>query len=104
MVNGACLTMAINGWNFLVQIYYIPSFYQLVYGYSAVRSATLLLPITLMQSKLCGSAMMEFVLTIRSRYEHSFRTDCTLDWPLPGMYPFRMGMLGDWSGSVFHPR
>lgn len=50
IVNGACLTMAVNGWNFLVQVYYIPSLYQIVYGYSAVRSATLLLPITLFQS------------------------------------------------------
>ena len=43
--------MFTNGWNFLVQIYYIPSFYQLVYGYSAVKSGALLLPITLTQSK-----------------------------------------------------
>ena len=51
IVNGACLTMAINGWNFLVQTYYIPSFYQIAYDYSAVKSASLLLPITLVQSK-----------------------------------------------------
>ena len=51
LVNGACLTMFINGWNFLVQIYYIPTFYQLVYGYSAKKSAVLLLPITLTQSE-----------------------------------------------------
>lgn len=50
LVNGACLTMAINGWNFLVQVYYIPTFYQLVYGYSPVKSGALLLPITLIQS------------------------------------------------------
>jgi hypothetical protein len=50
VVNGACLTMFINGWNFLVQIYYVPLFYQLVYGYSATRASALLLPITLMQS------------------------------------------------------
>lgn len=52
LVNGATLTMFVSGWNFLVQIYYIPSFYQLVYGYSAVKSAALLLPVTLTQSKL----------------------------------------------------
>lgn len=52
LVNGAMLTMFINGWNFLVQVYYIPSFYQLVYDYSAVKAGSLLLPITLMQSKL----------------------------------------------------
>ena len=51
LVNGACLTMFINGWNFLVQIYYIPTFYQLVYGYSTMKSGVLLLPITLTQSK-----------------------------------------------------
>lgn len=51
VVNGAALTMFVNGWNFLVQVYYIPSFYQLVYGYSAVKSGALLLPITLTQSK-----------------------------------------------------
>lgn len=51
LVNGACLTMFINGWNFLVQIYYIPTFYQLVYGYSAMKSGVLLLPITLTQSE-----------------------------------------------------
>ncbi|KAL4814901.1 major facilitator superfamily domain-containing protein [Aspergillus spinulosporus] len=50
IVNGACLTMFINGWNFLVQVYYIPSFYQLVFGYSAVRAGAMLLPITLTQT------------------------------------------------------
>lgn len=42
--------MFINGWNFVVQVYYIPTFYQLVYGYSATKSGALLLPITLVQS------------------------------------------------------
>lgn len=50
LVNGAALTMFVNGWNFLVQVYYIPSFYQLVYGYSAVKAGALLLPITLTQT------------------------------------------------------
>lgn len=50
IVNGACLTMFINGWNFLVQVYYIPTFYQLVFNYSTVKSGAMLLPITLMQS------------------------------------------------------
>jgi hypothetical protein len=48
--------MFVNGWNSLVQIYYIPSFYQLVYGYSAVKSGALLLPITPTQSKLITPA------------------------------------------------
>lgn len=42
--------MAINGWNFVVQVYYIPSFFQLVYGYSATQSGAMLLPITLVQT------------------------------------------------------
>ncbi|QKX61383.1 uncharacterized protein TRUGW13939_08531 [Talaromyces rugulosus] len=50
IVNGACLTMFVNGWNFLVQVYYIPTFYQLVFGYSTVMSGAMLLPITLMQT------------------------------------------------------
>ncbi|KAM5459026.1 hypothetical protein McanMca71_001781 [Microsporum canis] len=50
IVNGACLTMLINGWNFVVQVYYIPTFYQLVYGYSATKSGALLLPIVLVQT------------------------------------------------------
>ncbi|KAJ3579011.1 hypothetical protein NPX13_g1554 [Xylaria arbuscula] len=50
IVNGACLTMAINGWNFVVQVYYIPTFYQLVYGFSATKAGALLLPITLIQT------------------------------------------------------
>jgi hypothetical protein len=43
--------MFVNGWGFLVQVYYIPAFGQLVCGYSAVKSSALLLPITLTQSK-----------------------------------------------------
>lgn len=50
IVNGACITMAINGWNFVMQVYYIPSFYQLVYGYSATKAGAMLLPITLVQT------------------------------------------------------
>ncbi|KAH6644101.1 major facilitator superfamily domain-containing protein [Boeremia exigua] len=50
LVNGAMVTMFVNGWNFLVQVFYIPTFYQLVYGYSAVKAGALLLPITLTQT------------------------------------------------------
>ncbi len=61
IVNGACLTMFINGWNFLVQVYYIPTFYQLVFNYSTVKSGAMLLPITLMQST---SALAPLVMAI----------------------------------------
>ncbi|BCR87150.1 putative MFS drug transporter [Aspergillus chevalieri] len=50
IVNGACLTMFVNGWNFLVQVYYIPTFYQLVFNYSTVKAGAMLLPITLFQT------------------------------------------------------
>ncbi|KAE8355073.1 major facilitator superfamily domain-containing protein [Aspergillus coremiiformis] len=50
IVNGASLTMFINGWNFLVQVYYIPVFYQLAFGYSPVKAGAMLLPVTLMQT------------------------------------------------------
>ncbi|KAF2257920.1 putative MFS drug transporter [Lojkania enalia] len=50
VVNGAALTQFINGWNFVTQVYYIPTFYQLVNGYSPVKSGALLLPVTLTQT------------------------------------------------------
>lgn len=33
-----------------MQIYYVPTFYQLVYGYSPTKSGALLLPITIIQT------------------------------------------------------
>lgn len=69
IVNGACLTMTINGWNFLVQMYYIPSFYQLVYNYSAIRSAALLLPITLFQT--AASTISGLIVHWTGRYRES---------------------------------
>jgi hypothetical protein len=69
IANGACLTMAINGWNFLVQLYYIPTFYQVVYGYSAVKSASLLLPITVVQT--AASTLAGLVVHWTGRYRES---------------------------------
>ncbi|CAE6472309.1 unnamed protein product [Rhizoctonia solani] len=37
MVIGATLTYFINGYGMYVQIFYLPTFYQLAYGYSAIR-------------------------------------------------------------------
>lgn len=104
VVNGACLTMAINGWNFLVQVYYIPSFYQLVYGYSAVKSAALLLPITLMQSEFCPSASSRLILIPASGDKHPVWFGRTLDRSLPGVYPLRLGLLGSRSWPLLHAR
>lgn len=64
MVNGACLTMAINGWLFLTQIYYIPTFFQLAYGYSAIKAGALLLPLTLVQSKLVAGFLLRTPLLL----------------------------------------
>ncbi|KAH8731930.1 major facilitator superfamily domain-containing protein [Phaeosphaeriaceae sp. PMI808] len=50
VVNGATITMFINGWGFLVQVYYLPAYFQLVCGYPAVKAGALLLPITLTQT------------------------------------------------------
>jgi cyanate permease len=58
--------MAINGWNFVVQIYYIPLFYQLVYGYSATKSGIMLLPITLVQT--LSSTLSGLVVHATGRY------------------------------------
>ena len=51
VANGSSLTSFVNGWGTLVQIYYVPAFYQLVYGYPAVKAASLLVPITVTQSE-----------------------------------------------------
>ncbi|KUJ13623.1 MFS general substrate transporter [Mollisia scopiformis] len=69
VVNGASLTMFINGWNFVTQVYYIPTFYQLVHGYSAVKSGALLLPITLTQTIF--STVSGLVVHWTGRYRES---------------------------------
>ena len=61
--------MFINGWNFLVQVYYIPTFYQLAYGYSAVQAGALLLPITLTQT--FSSTFSGLVVHWMGRYRES---------------------------------
>ncbi|CAE6478271.1 unnamed protein product [Rhizoctonia solani] len=50
MVVGAALSHTVNGYGLYVQIFYLPTFYQLAYGYSAIRSASLLLPVILFQT------------------------------------------------------
>jgi len=83
--------MFVNGWNFVVQVYYIPTFYQLAYGYSAVRSGALLLPLVLIQSthdlffaaKHRQILMLSFSVT--SLEQHLFRANRNLDRPLPRM-------------------
>ncbi|KAK8218389.1 putative MFS drug transporter [Phyllosticta capitalensis] len=69
VVDGACLTMFINGWNFVVQVYYIPTFYQLVYGDSATKSGALLLPITLVQT--FSSTLSGLIVSWTGRYREN---------------------------------
>jgi hypothetical protein len=82
IVNGALLTMFINGWGFLVQTFYIPSFGQLVCGYSAVKSGALLLPITLTQSKFHTLRFSRAIMS--DDYQALFST-------LSGLYIHRFG-------------
>lgn len=84
MVNGACITMFINGWNFVAQVYYIPTFYQLAYGYSTVRSASLLLPLTLVQT--LSSTFSGLIVTWRGRYRGSI----LVGW---GVWAIGLGMF-----------
>jgi hypothetical protein len=69
LVVGASLTMFINGWLFVTQVYYIPSFFQLAYGLSAVRSGALLLPITLTQT--LSSTFSGLIVHWTGRYRES---------------------------------
>jgi hypothetical protein len=52
VVAGGIATHTINGFLTVVQVFYLPTFYQTVYGYSAVKSGAMILPIILVQSKL----------------------------------------------------
>ncbi|KAF2141921.1 uncharacterized protein K452DRAFT_326518 [Aplosporella prunicola CBS 121167] len=69
VVNGASITMFINGWNFVTQVYYVPMFYQLVYGYSATKSGALLLPITLTQT--VASTLSGLMVSWTGRYREN---------------------------------
>lgn len=103
IVNGASLAMFINGWNNLVQIYYIPTFYQLVFEYSTVKAAAMLLPITLLQSELTHSHG-RLILTCLSCEQHWLRSDRALDRSLSRVHPNRLGVLGCRSRSVLNIR
>ncbi|PYH34914.1 putative MFS drug transporter [Aspergillus neoniger CBS 115656] len=67
IVNGACLTMFINGWNIIVMLYYIPTFYQLVFDYSTTKAGAMVLPITLLQSSTLSGLVVHWV----GRYRES---------------------------------
>jgi hypothetical protein len=64
MVIGAALTHFVNGYGMYVQIFYLPTFYQLAYGYGAVRSASLLLPVVLFQSEWVQDGEERYIVLI----------------------------------------
>jgi hypothetical protein len=64
--------MFTNGWLFVTQVYYIPSFFQLAYGMSAVKSGALLLPITLTQT--ISSTLSGLIVHWTGRYRESIIT------------------------------
>ncbi|KAF9465642.1 putative MFS drug transporter [Collybia nuda] len=50
VVVGAAITQWINGFLTMVQVFYLPTFYQTTYAYSPVKSGLLLLPLTIVQT------------------------------------------------------
>ncbi|CAO1625582.1 unnamed protein product [Parajaminaea phylloscopi] len=76
IVWGAVYTHFVNGWLFVTQVYLVPQFYQLAYGYSATISGALLLPLTVVQT--LTSTVSGLVITWTGRY----REMLLLGWAL----------------------
>ncbi|TQS35160.1 hypothetical protein Golomagni_04426 [Golovinomyces magnicellulatus] len=79
MVAGATYATFACGWNYLVQIFLIPTFYQLAYGYSPLKAASMLLPVTLVQT--ASSTLGGLIVTWRGRYRESLIFGYTI-WAL----------------------
>lgn len=56
------MTQAINGFITVVQTFLLPTFYQLAYGYSPVKSGAMVLPITLVMSAFLFSPSFPVVI------------------------------------------
>ncbi|KAL1636996.1 hypothetical protein SLS58_009522 [Diplodia intermedia] len=69
VVAGASITMFINGWNFVTQIYHIPAFYNLAHARTATVSGLLLLPLTLTQT--LASTLTGLLVTRTGRYREA---------------------------------
>ncbi|KAI7966323.1 hypothetical protein MJO29_002071 [Puccinia striiformis f. sp. tritici] len=69
IVCGVLLTQAVNGWAGLSLTFYLPQFYQLIYGYSPLKSACLLIPITVSQT--FTSTLSGLVITWTGNYRVS---------------------------------
>ncbi|QRV85615.1 hypothetical protein RhiJN_27665 [Ceratobasidium sp. AG-Ba] len=50
VVVGGVSAHTLNGFLTVVQVFYLPTFYQTVYGYSAIKSGAMILPIVLIQT------------------------------------------------------
>ncbi|KAJ7732120.1 putative MFS transporter [Mycena metata] len=66
VVVGAGITQTINGFLTVVQVFYLPTFYQLAYGYSPVKSGLLVLPLTIVQT--AASTGSGLIVTATGRY------------------------------------
>ncbi|KAJ6477656.1 major facilitator superfamily domain-containing protein [Mycena sanguinolenta] len=72
VVIGAGITQTINGFLTVVQVFFLPTFYQLAYGYSPVKSGLLVLPLTLIQTATStGSGL---IVTATGRYRELILT------------------------------
>ncbi|CAE6410666.1 unnamed protein product [Rhizoctonia solani] len=66
VVIGGIATHTLNGFLTVVQVFYLPTFYQTVYGYSAVKSGAMILPIVLVQTAI--STLSGIIITLTGRY------------------------------------
>ncbi|CAE6451318.1 unnamed protein product [Rhizoctonia solani] len=66
VVIGGIATHTLNGFLTVVQVFYLPTFYQNVYGYSAVKSGAMILPIVLVQTAV--STISGIIITLTGRY------------------------------------
>ncbi|PYH98952.1 MFS general substrate transporter [Aspergillus ellipticus CBS 707.79] len=66
IVRGASLTMFVNGWNLVVQSYFIPAFYQMLFGFGGVRAAAGLVGVVVLQT--ISSTLSGLVVHWTGRY------------------------------------
>ncbi|KAF8075225.1 MFS general substrate transporter [Lyophyllum atratum] len=85
VVIGAAVTQWVNGFLTVVQVFYLPTFYQTAFGYSPVKSGLLLLPLTVVQTFTSTAAGI--LVTWTGRY----RELILLGW---AMWAIGLGLLG----------
>jgi hypothetical protein len=68
------------------QVFYLPTFYQIAYGYSPVKSAILLLPLTVLQSELNIALDSSYSFVHASVRLHGLWPHSYMDGSLQGMY------------------